>query len=419
MFIPNRITVLFVFFCIFPLRGQIVINEISVKPGTSASNQCQQTMADCNAGNSGCGLEYIELYNNSDCPVNIGCFILCAEGVTTGQFRFPSGTIIPPRGFYTVGGGASSANVILSGFCANNHYLSTDTRFYLENGDGWVALYDATGNLLDAVFWTFSSGESSKWPADSDLNGTFSAPAATASSCPSLGALPRPTTVGSGATQIEYAGVSPTLGNVLERTVDAGGTWAIGAATRNNCNGVCAILGTCAPLPIELYEFDLSMERDQVFVYWNTQSEAATDFFRVERSVDGEDWKIIGVVEASGYSNTIMNYEFVDVKPFKGMSYYRLTSFDLDGAISYKGVRSVETHTEVFVYPNPSKDDFFIRNVGDASLGSIVVLDVYGRIIGQFNSENWILKIDASSWKSGLYYVIVESGKIYRVLKEE
>lgn len=419
MYLPIRLTVFFVLICILPLTGQIVINEIAVKPGTSASDQCQQSMADCGAGNSGCGLEYIELYNNSDCPVNIGCYILCAEGVTTGQFRFPSGTIIPARGFYTIGGGASSANVILPGFCANNHYLSADTRFYLENGDGWVALYDATGNLLDAVFWTFSSGESSKWPADSDLNGTFNAPAATASSCPALGALPRPTTVGSGANQIEYAGVAPTLGNVIERTVDAGATWAIGAATRNNCNGACATLGTCGPLPIELYEFDLFIEREEVVVYWNTQSEAATDFFRVERSSDGEIWEKIGTVQASGNSNSLLTYEFIDKNPKEGMSYYRLTSYDLDGSVSYKGVRSVEAHNVLAIYPNPTKGELFIRNNGELSLGNIFVMDVYGRVIWQFYSEQEELKIETSGWKSGVYYLITGSGKSYCVLKEE
>jgi hypothetical protein len=46
-------------------------------------------------------------------------------------------------------------------------------------------------------------------------------------------------------------------------------------------------------------------------------------------------------------------------------------------------------------------------------------MDVYGRVIGQFYSEQEELKIQTNGWKSGVYYLITESGKSYRVLKEE
>ena len=422
MYLPIRLTVFFVLICILPLTGQIVINEIAVKPNPSASDNCVQSLKDCAA--STCGSEYVELYNNSDCPVDIGCYIFISEsfdGARDGAFRFPSGTIIPARGFISVGGPNSGASINLFTYCSNNHMLTSNARWYLDNGDAWVALYDASGTLVDAVFWTVNAGESAKWPTDSDLDDTPPwIPAATASSCPAVASLSRPAaTIGSGANQIEYAGVNPTLGNVLERTLDGGSTWAIGAGTINNCNGACNTLGSCGPLPIELYEFDLFIEREEVGVYWSTQSEAATDFFRVERSSNGESWETIGTVQASGNSNTLLTYEFIDKNPKEGMSYYRLTSYDLDGVISYKGVRSVEAHHELTVYPNPTKGELFIRNGGELSLGKIVVMDVYGRIVGQFYSEQEELKIVTKDWKSGVYYLITESGKSYCVLKEE
>ena len=101
------------------------------------------------------------------------------------------------------------------------------------------------------------------------------------------------------------------------------------------------------------------------------------------------------------------------------MSYYRLTSYDLDGSVSYKGVRSVEAHNVLAIYPNPTKGELFIRNNGELSLGNIFVMDVYGRVIWQFYSEQEELKIETSGWKSGVYYLITGSGKSYCVLKEE
>lgn len=422
MYLPIRLTLILLPFWILPLQAQIFINEIAVKPNPSSTDNCVQALKEC--ANSTCGNEYVEFYNHSDCPIDIGCYIFVTEswdGARDGSFRFPSGTIIPAKQFLSIGGANSGATINLFSYCGNNHMLTANSRWYLENGDAWCALYDATGNLVDAVFWSANAGESAKWPGDTDLDDIPPyIPSASASSCPAVGALPRPSnSVGTGANQIEYAGVNPVLGQVIERTVDGGSTWAQGAGTINNCNGACNTLGTCGPLPIELYEFDLFTEREEVVVHWNTQSEAATDFFRVERSSDGEIWETIGTVQASGNSNTLLTYEFIDKNPMEGMSYYRLTSFDLDGAISYKGVRSVEAHNELVVYPNPTKGELFIRNAGELSLGYIVVMDVYGREIGQFYSEHEELKIETKDWKSGVYYFITESGRSYCVLKEE
>ncbi len=422
MYMPIRLTVFFFLIGILPLTGQIVINEIAVKPNPSASDNCVQSLKDCGA--STCGSEYAELYNNSDCPVDIGCYIFISEsfdGARDGAFRFPSGTVVPARGFISVGGPNSGASINLFTYCSNNHMLTNNARWYLDNGDAWVALYDASGTLVDAVFWTANAGESAKWPSDSDLDDTPPwIPSATASSCPTVASLSRPAaTIGSGANQIEYAGVNPTLGNVLERTVDGGGTWAIGVGTINNCNGACVVVGSCAPLPIELYTYDVTAAEKSVRLEWITQSEVNTDFFKIERSADGEQWMSIGRVEAQGSSQYMVHYTFDDIDAIEGLSYYRLTSIDLDGAVSFKGVRSVEAHNELVVYPNPTKDELFIRNNGELSLGNIFVMDVYGRVIWQFYSEQEELKIETNGWKSGVYYLITGSGKSYCVLKEE
>jgi hypothetical protein len=417
----HRIAILFLSLWVFPLNGQIFINEIAVKPNPSSTDNCVQSLKECT--NSTCGNEYVEFYNNSDCPVDIGCYIFVTEswdGARDGAFRFPSGTVIPGKQFLSIGGANSGASINLFTYCGNNHMLTANSRWYLENGDAWCALYDATGNLVDAVFWSANAGESGKWPADTDLDDTPPyIPTATASSCPAVGALSRPAnTVGTGANQIEYAGVNPALGLVLERTTDGGTGWAQGAGTLNNCNGTCNTLGTCGPLPIELYAFELNAVREDVFVTWLTESEAGTDFFRIERSRDGTNWEVIGSVQAIGNSNQLQTYQFVDENPIEGLSYYRLTTFDLDGAISYKGVRSVETQADLLIYPNPVKDLLFVRGQ-EGALGEVIVKDVYGRVIDEFISDKNEISINTLLWRQGVYYVITQEGKSYCVLKEE
>jgi hypothetical protein len=229
-------------FLSFHLSAQIVINEINVKPNPDALDACVQSLKNCTS--TSCGNEYVEFYNNSDCPVDISCYIFITEsfdGARDGAFRFPSGTVLPPRGFTSIGGANSGAVFSLPTFCSNDHMLTNNTRWYLDNGDAWVALYDSNGSLMDAVFWTAGANQVNKWPSDSDLDDVPPyIPLGTSSSCPSVAALARPSnTVGVGVNEIEYAGVNPTLGQVLERTTDGETTWAMGAGTINTCNGVC------------------------------------------------------------------------------------------------------------------------------------------------------------------------------------
>ncbi|MFN6084210.1 MAG: gliding motility-associated C-terminal domain-containing protein [Fluviicola sp.] len=231
----------FIFIC-FNFHSQIVINEINLKPSPDAIDNCIQSLKNCSS--TSCGNEYVEFYNNSDCPVDISCFIFVSEsfdGARDGAFRFPSGTILPPRGFTSIGGPNSGATFDLSTFCSDNHLLTNNARWYLDNGDAWVALYNDIGTLIDAVFWTAGAGQANKWPSDSDLDDTPPyIPSGSASSCPSVTNLTRPiNTVGIGINEIEYAGVNPPLGQVLERTTDGQNTWASGLATINTCNGIC------------------------------------------------------------------------------------------------------------------------------------------------------------------------------------
>lgn len=235
--------VLFLFLFAFSLNAQVVINEIMVMPGPDGTSPTDQSLSNCN--NSTWGREFVEFYNNSDCPLDISCYIFITEsfdGARDGAFRFPSGTIIQSRGFISIGGPNSGATINLFDYCSSSYLSTANVRWYLENGDAWCALYSDSGSLLDAVFWTSNPNESSKWPTDSDLDDVPKyIPNGSASSCPSVSALNRPLgTVGTGDLQIEYAG-KPTLGTVLERTTDGGNTWGSSAtSTINSCNGDCS-----------------------------------------------------------------------------------------------------------------------------------------------------------------------------------
>jgi len=89
------------------------------------------------------------------------------------------------------------------------------------------------------------------------------------------------------------------------------------------------------PLPITLLSFNARPEQSLVKVNWATATEINSDYFSVERSSDGEDYRVIKTAQAAGNSYSNKYYSIEDNEPINGWSYYRLKETDFDGAITY------------------------------------------------------------------------------------
>ncbi len=110
------------------------------------------------------------------------------------------------------------------------------------------------------------------------------------------------------------------------------------------------------PLPVELVYFRANNSRTSVDLEWQTASEFNNDFFEVQRSFDGKEFEVIGIVEGNGTTNQTMNYDFVDYSPLAGDSYYRLRQVDYNGDYEYSPVAKVtrEEETNMMLVPNPT-----------------------------------------------------------------
>lgn len=226
--------VLLLFLAVSFSHAQIVINEVHVKPSGGDTDQAFQSMYNSTPT---FGSEFVEIYNSSSCEaVDISCWTIGGMdgGTNGGAFSFPTGTVIPPLGFITLGG-PNTPNVTFNLNLAVNSarlWRSNAARWHLPNGDGWVALYDAAGMAVDAVYWTYDSND----PTKLTLDGTYTS-----------GALQRIAVCGGGGLAtassipgIEYIPQATVTGQSYERSTDGGSTWVLGTATPNNCNGICA-----------------------------------------------------------------------------------------------------------------------------------------------------------------------------------
>jgi hypothetical protein len=129
---------------------------------------------------------------------------------------------------------------------------------------------------------------------------------------------------------------------------------------------IATINSVQTPLPIELVSFDAKPTDNSVLVTWQTASEINNDYFTIEKSIDGENWTVVGEQDGAGNSTSLLSYQFLDRMPSNGLSFYRLKQTDFDGHFSYSDVKTVRFELPVSyirVNPNPSNDFITVYSV--------------------------------------------------------
>ena len=87
-----------------------------------------------------------------------------------------------------------------------------------------------------------------------------------------------------------------------------------------------------------------------VMLKWSTENEAEADFFVLEKSLDGSDFKVLTEIQPTGVTNKGSNYSFIDLFPEDESIYYRLKTVYKDGrATAYQPVKAIHIPTTNFV----------------------------------------------------------------------
>ena len=180
-------------------------------------------------------------------------------------------------------------------------------------------------------------------------------------------------------------------------------------------------VGNNIPLPIQLFSFTATTQKNSVTLQWQTISEVDTYGFAIERKqLSSLQWEQVGFVEGKGNASIPANYQFNDNIP-QGIHYqYRLKIVDKDGSFIYSNIVDVEVVVpRIFSlaqnYPNPFNPlttiTFTIPEDGNVR---VKLYDIVGREIKTFLNEErkagilHQIVIDASSLSTGVYFYQLE-----------
>ncbi len=181
------------------------------------------------------------------------------------------------------------------------------------------------------------------------------------------------------------------------------------------------------PLPVELISFNGTCKEGMVNLLWQTASEFNSSHFDVEKSTDGETWRVLATIPSAGTSNELLTYQTVDNNGTSGSNYYRLRQVDIDGKEKLYdpiNVSCVETTAGYFTsYPNPSGNEFQVVVNNKEILGACTlnIVDVNGKVIDQRTIEmkdGINMFVINQELNPGIYFLNISNGsKTTQVIK--
>ncbi len=170
-------------------------------------------------------------------------------------------------------------------------------------------------------------------------------------------------------------------------------------------------------LPVELVEFDSECNDLNEIFYWTTVSEVDLDYFILEYTYDGLVFFPESQVDAIGNSQELQYYSVRVTKPFPAQRYYRIKAVDIDGSIETSSLISSKNCSNV-------NDLIKSISVSENSLELYVngtvhlsIINMLGQVIVDESNIEGSITVEKSHLSSGMYQLIVNSGKEYESRK--
>ncbi len=210
---------------------------------------------------------------------------------------------------------------------------------------------------------------------------------------------------------IRTGGTVSGNGSGSSQTIVAGGS-TLWSPSDGTVSGPASLGG--APLPVSLILFEVNSDKNgSVKIEWATASEHNSEWFVVEKSLDGNFFTELVKIYAAGNSNELNRYATEDQIESGNMAYYRLVQYDFDGKSEIFATKMAGNHTlnsQVSVWPNPSSGSL---NMSGLNIGTMIqIYDISGKLCHTQNVLSANASADMTSFLAGFYtiYTITASG---------
>ena len=185
--------------------------------------------------------------------------------------------------------------------------------------------------------------------------------------------------------------------------------WGATSATGGLNNQQYFCPSTIIILPVELSSFDTECLGKDEIISWVTTSENNSDYFELEYTYDGFAFFPVETVQASGNSESELEYSVRVQMNDPKQGYYRLKIVDNDGEFEYTDIISskhclgnsglisnaIQTETTIVVSTSEEVTVKFMNQIG--------------QVILEKSTDDQFLTIEKSAIEVGIYYILCES----------
>ena len=217
-------------------------------------------------------------------------------------------------------------------------------------------------------------------------------------------------------------------------TVDAPGTYIVTQRLSAACNPYAydtvsiTYDATCKVLSNTITSFRGSISDAQSQLNWTTAANNSTEYFEIQRSIDGEEFSTVGKVLAQPTDDPMSSYVFhEDVSTIRNpFIYYRLKIKMSNKAIFYSSIVRLNLpvkQNDALIFPNPATTGVQIAMSSDKKQDlKMMVYDFAGALIEAkgltLRQGSNVFSVNTGQWKPGAYLVqlITETGTIHKKL---
>lgn len=156
-------------------------------------------------------------------------------------------------------------------------------------------------------------------------------------------------------------------------------------------------------LPVEIIDFEVSpMETGETRLNWSTLTESENESFHIERSFDGINFEVIGIIDGAGNSTEQIDYRFIDSNPNPtGMVYYRLRQVDFDGKSKFSKTVSLYIPTPASIHYGQNALHFQT----ETQINKSFLINIYSSN-GQLIHRSSIKNSESIPWTNSGFFLI-------------
>jgi hypothetical protein len=248
------------------------------------------------------------------------------------------------------------------------------------------------------------------------------------------------TTQGTPATlpQVDMASDALGTGDLVFGVADGGGNFLNPGAGNQlygpgfNINGGIHLVPlTNIVLPVKFTSFTATKKDNDALLNWTVENEtASTDYYEIERSVDGITFEKVQTITPLNNGNSSNVYNNIDanlttISKVGLVVYYRIKQVDIDGKSTYTDIKNVRLSNKenlITAYPNPIREFTNIQlEMANADDVRMSLLNADGKILQDFSLKLAkginIRKIDMNNLPTGNYVLKVLVGEKMETIK--